>query len=211
MLPIAEPDRERFAKTVAGYLEQGRLHRRYQRLRLAVEPKFLGMVREHLSEQTRQLISEEINEDLSTLIEFRWSPVRIQYGASGGGRYACRKHHYCGARSGRPVRARLRELPTDKIAMRRRHGTRLTRLSVCAGSKIQVACKTEGSDSGPTFASSLLDPMSVEHARPVVSSISCFTHASISRATRQISDVDLDVADAAIFDLRDEGGDLRLQ
>jgi protein required for attachment to host cells len=68
MLPIAEPDRERFAKTVAGYLEQGRLHRRYQRLRLAVEPKFLGMVREHLSEQTRQLISEEINEDLSTLI-----------------------------------------------------------------------------------------------------------------------------------------------
>jgi hypothetical protein len=50
-----------------------------------------------------------------------------------------------------------------------------------------------------------------EHARPVVSSISCFTHAPISRATRQISDVDLDVADAAIFDLRDEGGDLRLQ
>ncbi|MFM0258107.1 hypothetical protein [Paraburkholderia sediminicola] len=44
-----------------------------------------------------------------------------------------------------------------------------------------------------------------------MSSISCFTHAPISRATRQISDVDLDVADAAIFDLRDEGGGLRLQ
>jgi hypothetical protein len=84
-------------------------------------------------------------------------------------------------------------------------------LAVCAGSKIQVACKTEGSNSGPTVASSLLDPMPVEHARPVVSSISCFTHAPISRATRQISDVDLDGVDAAIFDLRDEGGDLRLQ
>jgi hypothetical protein len=84
-------------------------------------------------------------------------------------------------------------------------------LAVCAGSKIQVACKTEGSNSGPTVASSLLDPMPVEHARPMVSSISCFTHAPISRATRQISDVDLDGVDAAIFDLRDEGGDLRLQ
>jgi protein required for attachment to host cells len=63
----SQKDRERFAKTVADYLEQGRLHQRYQRLRLAVEPKFLGMVREHLSEQTRQLIFEEINEDLSTL------------------------------------------------------------------------------------------------------------------------------------------------
>lgn len=53
--------------------------------------------------------------------------------------------------------------------------------------------------------------MPVEHARPVMSSISCFTQAPISRSARQISDVDLDVADAAIFDLHDEGGDLRLQ
>jgi len=66
MLPIAEPERAR-RTAVADYLEQGRLHQRYQRLRLAVEPKFLGMVREHLSEQTRLLIFEEINEDLSTL------------------------------------------------------------------------------------------------------------------------------------------------
>jgi hypothetical protein len=56
----------------------------------------------------------------------------------------------------------------------------------------------------PIFASSLLGVVPG-------SSISCFTHAPISRATRQIGDVDLDVVDATIFDLRDEGGDLRLQ
>jgi hypothetical protein len=48
----------------------------------------------------------------------------------------------------------------------------------------------------------LFDAVPVERARAVVSSISCFTHAPISRATRQISDVDFDVVDAAIFDRR---------
>ena len=32
-----------------------------------MEPKFLGMLRERLSEETRQMIFEEINEDLSAL------------------------------------------------------------------------------------------------------------------------------------------------
>ena len=64
---LSEKDREKFAKTVADYIEQGRLHQRYQRLRFAVEPKFLGMLRERLSEETRQMIFEEINEDLSAL------------------------------------------------------------------------------------------------------------------------------------------------
>lgn len=63
----SDKDREKFAKIVADRVEQGRLHRRYQRLRLAVEPKFLGMLRERLSEETRQMIFEEINEDLSAL------------------------------------------------------------------------------------------------------------------------------------------------
>jgi hypothetical protein len=48
------------------------------------------------------------------------------------------------------------------------------------------------SNSEPIFASILLGAVPV-------SSISCFTHAPISRATRQIGDVDLDVVDAAIF------------
>ncbi|MFT0167758.1 host attachment protein [Paraburkholderia mimosarum] len=64
---LSEKDREKFARTVADYIEQGRLHQRYQRLRLAVEPKFLGMLHAHLSEGTRHLIFEEINEDLSAL------------------------------------------------------------------------------------------------------------------------------------------------
>ena len=64
---LSEKDREKFAKTVADRVEQGRLHHRYQRLRFAVEPKFLGMLRERLSEETRQMIFEEIKEDLSAL------------------------------------------------------------------------------------------------------------------------------------------------
>jgi protein required for attachment to host cells len=64
---LSEKDREKFAKTVAERIEQGRLHHRYQRLRFAAEPKFLGMLRERLSDETRQMIFEEVNEDLSAL------------------------------------------------------------------------------------------------------------------------------------------------
>jgi protein required for attachment to host cells len=64
---LSEKDREKFAKTVADRVEQGRLHQRYQRLRFAAEPKFLGMLRERLSDETRRMIFEEINEDLSAL------------------------------------------------------------------------------------------------------------------------------------------------
>ncbi|WP_408116687.1 host attachment protein [Caballeronia grimmiae] len=64
---LSEKEREKFAKTVADRVEEGRLHHRYQRLRLVVEPKFLGMLRERLSEETRRMIYEEINEDLSAL------------------------------------------------------------------------------------------------------------------------------------------------
>jgi hypothetical protein len=48
----------------------------------------------------------------------------------------------------------------------------------------------------------LFDAVPVERAGPVVSSLSCFTQAPVSRVTRQISDVDFDGVDAAIFDLR---------
>lgn len=64
---LTEKDREKFAKRVAAYLEEGRLHQRYVRLLLAIEPKFLGMVRADMSEDTRRLIFEQISEDLSTL------------------------------------------------------------------------------------------------------------------------------------------------
>jgi protein required for attachment to host cells len=64
---LSEKDREKFARTVADFLEQSRLHRRFDRLRLAVEPKFLGMLREHLSGETRKLVYEELNHDISKL------------------------------------------------------------------------------------------------------------------------------------------------
>lgn len=64
---LTEKDREKFAKRVGEYIEKGRLHQLYNRLRLAIEPKFLGMVRSDLSEDTRRLIFEQISEDLSGL------------------------------------------------------------------------------------------------------------------------------------------------
>ncbi len=64
---LTEKDRGKFAKRVGEYIEQGRLHQLYNRLRLAIEPKFLGMVRADLSEDTRRLIFEQISEDLSGL------------------------------------------------------------------------------------------------------------------------------------------------
>lgn len=62
---LTEKDREKFAKRVSQYIEKGRLHQQYNRLRLALEPKFLGMVRLDLSEETRRLIFEQVSEDLS--------------------------------------------------------------------------------------------------------------------------------------------------
>jgi protein required for attachment to host cells len=64
---LNDKDREKFARNVASHLEQARLQHRFDRLRLAVEPKFLGLLREHLSSETRKLVYEEINHDISKL------------------------------------------------------------------------------------------------------------------------------------------------
>ncbi|WP_258193396.1 host attachment protein [Paraburkholderia sp. BL25I1N1] len=64
---LTEKDREKFAKRVAAYLEEGRLRQLYNRLRLAMEAKFLGMVRSNLSEEARRMIFEQISEDLLAL------------------------------------------------------------------------------------------------------------------------------------------------
>ena len=57
----------KFAKRVAEYVEQGRLQQKYHRLIIAAEAKFLGMVRDDLSEETRRLIFEQVSEDFSEL------------------------------------------------------------------------------------------------------------------------------------------------
>ncbi len=62
---LTEKDREKFARRVAEYLEAGRVHQKYNRLRLAIESKFLGMVRSALNEDTRRMIFEQISEDLT--------------------------------------------------------------------------------------------------------------------------------------------------
>ena len=59
--------RDQFAKMLCDYLDQGRLHQRFQRLRLAIEPRFLGLLRRHLSDGTRKLVFEEIGADISKL------------------------------------------------------------------------------------------------------------------------------------------------
>lgn len=64
---LTEKDREKFAKRVSEYVEKGRLHQSYNRLRLVMQPKFLGMVLAGLSENTRRLIFEQASEDLSAL------------------------------------------------------------------------------------------------------------------------------------------------
>lgn len=64
---LTEKDREKFARRVGEYIEKGRLHQLYSRLRLAIEPKFLGMVRAELSEDTRRVIFEQISVDLLPL------------------------------------------------------------------------------------------------------------------------------------------------
>ncbi|CAH2784975.1 MAG: hypothetical protein CPDRYMAC_2271 [uncultured Paraburkholderia sp.] len=67
---LTDKDRMKFAKRVGEFVEnveKGRLHQQYNRLRLVMEARFLGMVREDLSEDTRRLIFDQISEDLTSL------------------------------------------------------------------------------------------------------------------------------------------------
>ncbi|GAB5094634.1 host attachment protein [Caballeronia sp. LP006] len=57
-----ERDRQ-FARTVAEMLERSRVNHRFDRLRLAVEPRFLGTLREYLSIEIQKLVHEDASED----------------------------------------------------------------------------------------------------------------------------------------------------
>jgi protein required for attachment to host cells len=54
-----------FARTLAGFLEHSLQQHRFDRLRLAVEPRFLGVLRAHLTGDTRTLVCEETADDAS--------------------------------------------------------------------------------------------------------------------------------------------------
>jgi protein required for attachment to host cells len=60
-----EQARISFAKAVAGMLLKGHQEKRFQKLTLIAEPKFLGVLRTALDPQLKPLISQEINKDLT--------------------------------------------------------------------------------------------------------------------------------------------------
>ncbi len=53
---------EQFARDVVALLERSRTQERFDRLRLAVEPKFLGLLRAHMSRETYKLVYEPRDE-----------------------------------------------------------------------------------------------------------------------------------------------------
>ncbi|MBP0620869.1 host attachment protein [Cupriavidus consociatus] len=63
----ADKERDEFARMLTRYLEQARTEQRYDKLRLAASPKFLGMLREHLGKEVQKVVFEEIDEDMSRL------------------------------------------------------------------------------------------------------------------------------------------------
>lgn len=54
-----------FAGNLAARLDQARLDRQLDRLHLVAAPKFLGLLRQHLDDETRALVRSEIAKDLS--------------------------------------------------------------------------------------------------------------------------------------------------
>ncbi|MEX4002139.1 host attachment protein [Paraburkholderia sp. EG285A] len=62
-----EKERDKFASTIAAYVEEGRLHESFARLKIIAEPKFLGMLLSYLSEQTKKLVFEKVSKDYSSL------------------------------------------------------------------------------------------------------------------------------------------------
>jgi protein required for attachment to host cells len=50
---------ESFARTIADFLERSRVQQRFDRLRLAVDPNFIGVLRDRLSSETRKLVYDE--------------------------------------------------------------------------------------------------------------------------------------------------------
>jgi protein required for attachment to host cells len=60
-----EQARISFANAVAGALLKGHQERRFQKLTLIAEPKFLGVLRTALDPQLKPLVSHEINKDFT--------------------------------------------------------------------------------------------------------------------------------------------------
>lgn len=60
----AQRETEQFSKRVGQFVEQGRAARRFDRLCLIAPSKFLDLMRQHLGEEARKMVEEEIPKDL---------------------------------------------------------------------------------------------------------------------------------------------------
>lgn len=60
-----EQEQEKFAKALGRYLEQAWAEKRYERIVLIAPPKFLGLLRKHLSNHTRNSVEKAFPKDLS--------------------------------------------------------------------------------------------------------------------------------------------------
>jgi protein required for attachment to host cells len=60
----AQRDTEQFSKRVGEFVEQGRAARRFDRLCLIAPTKFLDLMRQHLGDEARKMVEEEIPKDL---------------------------------------------------------------------------------------------------------------------------------------------------
>jgi protein required for attachment to host cells len=62
-----EHETELFSKQVSEYLDKARAEHRYDKLCLIAFPKFLGMMRQNLSKEVRQMVEDEVPKDISWL------------------------------------------------------------------------------------------------------------------------------------------------
>lgn len=69
---------ELFAKQLAGVLEQGRVDQRFDRLVLVAEPKFLGLLRDSMTDSTTNLVTKALDKDLGG-IEARDLPRHLEH------------------------------------------------------------------------------------------------------------------------------------
>lgn len=60
-----EQENIRFAKTVATKIDEGRKKSRFERLVLVADPRFLGHLRQGLSQATRHLLTTELHKNLA--------------------------------------------------------------------------------------------------------------------------------------------------
>lgn len=65
-LDRVEHESARFAKRVAGRLERARQRRRFDRLVVVAEPRFLGHLRQGLTDATRSCVTTQLKKNLCT-------------------------------------------------------------------------------------------------------------------------------------------------